>query len=67
MGATATSGTGAPKMYRVTQGLKAESFDLVELTGAQGQNRTADTGIFNVNKLNNLLILLQHAICGTVR
>jgi hypothetical protein len=34
-------------MYRVTQGLKAESSYLVELIGAQGQNRTADTGIFN--------------------
>ena len=45
--ATATSGTGVPKMYRVTRGLKAESFYLVELIGAQGQNRTADMGIFN--------------------
>jgi len=35
--------------------------------GAQGQNRTADTGIFNVNKINNLLILLAQAIRGTVR
>ena len=47
MVATATSGTGVPKVYRVTQGLKAESFYLVEFIGAQGQNRTADTGIFN--------------------
>jgi hypothetical protein len=39
MVATATSGTGVPKMYRVTQGSKAESFYLVELIGAQGQNR----------------------------
>jgi hypothetical protein len=54
-------------MYRVTQGLKAESFYLVEFIGAQGQNRTADTGIFNVNKINNLLILLPQAIRGTVR
>jgi hypothetical protein len=35
--------------------------------GAQGQNRTADTGIFNANKINNLLILLKQAIRGTVR
>jgi hypothetical protein len=35
--------------------------------GAQGQNRTADTGIFNANKINNLLILLAQAIRGTVR
>ena len=47
MVATAISGTGVPKMYRATQGLKAESFYRVELIGAQGQNRTADTGIFN--------------------
>ena len=47
MVATATSGTGVPKVCRVTQALKAESFYLVELIGAQGQNRTADTGIFN--------------------
>ena len=47
MVATVCSDTGVPKMYRVTQGLKAESFCLVELIGAQGQNRTADTGIFS--------------------
>ena len=47
MVATATSGTGVPKVCRVTQALKAESFYRVELIGAQGQNRTADTGIFN--------------------
>jgi len=47
MVATATSGAGVPKVYRVTQGLKAKSFYLVEFIGAQGQNRTADTGIFN--------------------
>ena len=66
MVATATSGTGAPKMYRVTQGLKAESFDLVELTGAQGQNRTADTGIFRASKINNLLISLKQGFFGTI-
>jgi len=48
MVATATAGTGVPKVYRVTQGPKAESFHLVELIGAQGQNRTADTGIFSI-------------------
>jgi hypothetical protein len=47
MVATATSGTGVPKMYRVTRGLKAETAYVFELIGAQGQNRTADTGIFN--------------------
>ena len=35
--------------------------------GAQRQNRTADTGIFNANKINELLILLEQAICGKVR
>jgi hypothetical protein len=28
---------------------------------------TADTGIFNANKINNLLIFLKQAIRGTVR
>jgi len=40
MVASVTSGTGVPKMYRVTQELKAESFRLSELIGAQGQNRS---------------------------
>ena len=47
MVATATSGTGVPKLHRVTQGLRAETAYVFELIGAQGQNRTADTGIFN--------------------
>ncbi len=47
MAATASSGTGVPKVYRVTQGLKAENFYLVDKYGGQGQNRTADTGIFS--------------------
>ena len=34
-------------MYRVTQGLKFETLYVVVLIGAQGQNRTADTGIFS--------------------
>jgi hypothetical protein len=47
MVATVSSGTGVPKVYRVTQGLKAENFYLVDKYGGQGQNRTADTGIFS--------------------
>jgi hypothetical protein len=38
--ATATSGTGIPKIYRVTLGLKAETAYVFELIGAQGQNRS---------------------------
>ena len=45
--ATVPSGTGVPKMYRVTQGLKAENFYLVEFIGGQGRNRTTDTRIFS--------------------
>jgi hypothetical protein len=67
MVAPAQAATGVPKTSRVTQGSKAESFDVDQLIGAQGQNRTADTRIFNANKFNNLLILLTQAICGTVR
>ena len=44
--ATASSGTGVPKVYRVTRGLKAENYYLVDKYGGQGRNRTADTGIF---------------------
>ena len=47
MAATVISDTGVPKMNRVTQGLKAENAYPFDLIGAQGQNRTADTGIFN--------------------
>ena len=39
--------TGVPKVYRVTQGLTEENFYLVDKYGGQGQNRTADTGIFS--------------------
>jgi len=52
MAATTSSGTGVPKVYRVTQGLKAENFYLVDKYGGQGQNRTADTGIFRRNLAN---------------
>ena len=38
--------TGVPKVYRVTQGI-TENFYLVDKYGGQGQNRTADTGIFS--------------------
>ena len=34
---------------------------------AQGQNRAADTGIFNANEINTLVILLAQAIRVTVR
>ena len=36
------------------------------LIGGQGQNRTADTGIFRACKINNLLIILEQAVFGTV-
>lgn len=32
--------------------------------GAHGQDRTADTGIFNVGIFNHLLIVLAQAVCG---
>ena len=35
--------------------------------GGQGQNRTADTGIFRASKINNLLIILEQGMLGTVR
>jgi len=35
------------QVYRVTQGLKAEHFYLVDKYGGQGWNRTTDTGIFS--------------------
>jgi len=35
--------------------------------GDQGQNRTADTGIFRASKINNLLIILEQGMLGTVR
>ena len=34
--------------------------------GGQGQNRTADTGIFRASKINNLLISLKQGFFGTV-
>ena len=34
--------------------------------GGQGQNRTADTGIFRASKINRLLIILEQAAFGTV-
>ena len=34
-------------MYRVTQGLKVKISYLIDKYGGQGQNRTADTGIFS--------------------
>jgi len=37
---------GVPKVYRVTQGLKVKNAYLIDKYGGQGQNRTADTGIF---------------------
>jgi hypothetical protein len=49
----------------VTQGLTAESFYLVDKYGGQGQNRTADTGIFRDSKINNLLISLAQGFFGT--
>ena len=35
------------QVYRVTQGLTEENFYLIDKYGGQGQNRTADTGIFS--------------------
>jgi len=46
MVATTSSSTSVPKLHRVTQGLTEENFYLVDKDGGQGQNRTADTGIF---------------------
>ena len=34
-------------MYRMTQGLKVKISYLIDKYGGQGQNRTADTGIFS--------------------
>ena len=36
------------------------------INGGQGQNRTADTGIFRASKINNLLISLKQVFFGTV-
>jgi len=47
MVATPSSGTGVPKVCRVTQGLKVENNYLVDKNGGQGWNRTSDTGIFS--------------------
>ena len=49
MVATATSGTGVPKVYRVTQGLKAESAYFVEFIGAQGQAIELPTRGFSIH------------------
>ena len=38
-------------MYRVTQGLKVGISYLIDKYGGQGQNRTADTGIFRPGRL----------------
>jgi len=35
------------QVYRVTRGLTEENFYLVDKYGGQGQNRTADMGIFS--------------------
>ena len=35
--------------------------------GGQARNRTKDTGIFRACKINNLLIILEQAVFGTVR
>jgi len=34
--------------------------------GGQGQNRTADTGIFRASKINNVLIMLEQGVFGTI-
>ena len=34
-------------MYRMTRGLKVKNSYLIDKYGGQGQNRTADTGIFS--------------------
>jgi len=59
--ATASSGTGVPKVYRVTQRLTEENFYLVDKYGGQGQNRTADTGDFQspTTSLNQSLQIPQ--------
>ena len=36
------------------------------LDGGQGQNRTADTGIFRASKINKLLSILAQTAFGTV-
>jgi hypothetical protein len=54
------------QVYRVTRGLTEENFYLVDKYGGQGQNRTADTGIFRASKINNLLIMLKQGFFGTV-
>jgi hypothetical protein len=41
----------------LTAGFLFRNFSL--FIGGQGQNRTADTGIFRVCKINNLLIILE--------
>ena len=36
-----------PKLYRMTQGLKAKNAYLIDKYGGQARNRTTDTGIFS--------------------
>ena len=55
--------TGVPNVYRVTQGLTEENFYLVDKYGGQGQNRTADTGIFSTKC--QILTLIFQALTGT--
>jgi hypothetical protein len=51
----------------MTEGLKVKNAYLIDKYGGQGQNRTADTGIFMASKINNLLIILEQGIFGTDR
>jgi len=41
---------GVPKVYRMTRGLKVKNSYLIDKYGGQGQNRTADTGIFSTDQ-----------------
>jgi len=45
---------------------EAKTFCLVDEYGGQGQNRTADTGIFRASKINKLLIMVEQEVFGTV-
>jgi hypothetical protein len=59
---TTSSGTGVAR----DTGFNNGTVYLVDKYGGQGQNRTADTGIFRASKINNLLIILKQGSFGTV-
>jgi len=61
------TGPGYFRNWPVERSLLANFMLFMAFYGGQGQNRTADTGIFRASKINNLLISLKQGFFGTVR